>query len=370
MIANLERYALSVKSRFSGNSPMGVGLWLAAPAASELLTSDRLTSLANWLADCGLVPFTLNGFPYGDFHEPVVKRRVYQPTWFESSRLEYTLDLITILDALLPRGMEGSISTLPLAWRHPGPDADQMQAAVQNLRHVARRLAALEEQTGRLIYVCLEPEPGCVLQRSDDVVRFFHESLCRHGDTQQLLRYIRVCHDVCHTAVMFEDQRSVLSKYAASGIRVGKVQVSSAVRVQFDAANAADRTKALSELASFAEDRYLHQTVIASSNDAPPRFFDDLPEALNVAADDVEQAQREWRVHFHVPIYLRQFGAISTTHDDIRLCLQATDLHPDLTHFEVETYAWGVLPEDLKQAELSDGIAREMQWLVELDEFR
>jgi hypothetical protein len=34
-----------------------------------------------------------------------------------------------------------------------------------------------------------------------------------------------------------------------------------------------------------------------------------------------------------------------------------------LSHFEVETYAWGVLPEALRKRRLADGIADELRWL-------
>ena len=36
--ANLERHALAVKERYSPDRPMGVGLWLSAKAAEELVS--------------------------------------------------------------------------------------------------------------------------------------------------------------------------------------------------------------------------------------------------------------------------------------------------------------------------------------------
>ena len=45
-----------------------------------------------------------------------MKHKVYRPTWYEAARLEYTTRLVVILDSLLPSGVEGSISTLPIAW--------------------------------------------------------------------------------------------------------------------------------------------------------------------------------------------------------------------------------------------------------------
>src|SRR5207245_7907781 len=105
----------------------------------------------------------------------------------------YTLDLIAIQDALLPPGVEGSISTLPLFWGQPEPSDAQLRAAAVALRTVADQLARLERDKGRVISVCLEPEPGCVLQKSGDVVRFFERYLLPGHYEKPLRRHIRVC---------------------------------------------------------------------------------------------------------------------------------------------------------------------------------
>jgi hypothetical protein len=356
--ANLERYALAVKARFAPEEPMGVGLWLAASAARDLRDTARRTDFADWICQRGLVPFTLNGFPYGDFHETVVKHRVYQPTWWEPARIEYTLDLIAILDSLLPPGKEGSISTLPIAWGSPPPSREQLRLATRNLIRVAEHLAELEQQTGRLIYVCLEPEPGCVLQRGEDVVKFFGDELPDAGAFPAVRRYLRVCHDICHSAVMFEDQRDVLTRYAQAGISVGKLQVSSAVCADFEGRDPDSRAALHRELSSFVENRYLHQTTVCRPN-GECHFYEDLTLALQL-----EEHRGQWRVHFHVPIYLAEFGQIATTREDILRCLAVVGHHPELRHWEVETYAWSVLPAELQQAELAEGIAAEMRWLA------
>ncbi len=375
--ANLETHCLGVKQRFSPHQPMGVGMWVAAPAAKELLDPAQQDAWRNWLAAQGLVPFTFNGFPYGNFHEPVVKHRVYHPTWCDAERLEYTLDLIQILDALLPESLPGSISTLPLAWGTPELTDQQYRAAASQLVQVAETLARLEQETGRLITVCLEPEPGCAIQRADDVVKFFCDYLCGDQDTQWRTRYLRVCHDICHSAVMFEDQRDVLARYTQQGIQLGKIQVSSAVELNLAGLDAGQVAQRLGELSAFAEDRYLHQTTIRPAGDAPVQFFEDLAPALAAAERQDQLRQGQWRVHFHVPIYLESFGGIGTSQRDILCCLDAlpvrrqfgtggasgTQAQDELPHMEVETYAWGVLPASLQRPQLADGIADELQWL-------
>ena len=75
-------------------------------------------------------------------------------------------------------------------------------------------------------------------------------------------------------------------------------------------------------------------------------------------------------MHFHVPIHLVQFGRLATTRDEIECCLAAIQGNRELRHLEVETYAWNVLPLELREPELADGIARELQWLVDLPGLR
>ncbi|MCA9246045.1 MAG: metabolite traffic protein EboE [Planctomycetales bacterium] len=354
---NLLRHACEVKRLAYPDQPMGIGLWLAAPAARDLVELDTIAPFAAWLAEAGLTPFTLNGFPYGDFHQDVVKHKVYQPTWVAEERESYTLDLIAILDGILPAGQSGSISTLPLCWGDPAPKADFLQAAAARLLSVARTCADLEKASGRLITICLEPEPGCALQTSHDMVRFFQNFLLNGPNAEIARRHLRVCHDVCHAAVMFEPQRDVLQRYRNAGIRVGKVQVSSAVCLDFSALDPSQRPAAVEQLSKFSEDRYLHQTVVR--HDTGDTFFEDLPLALQAQGDSLSG---EWRVHFHVPIYLESFGLLGTSRDDIIECLAATAADDGLTHFEVETYAWGVLPSELQQQTLAAGIAEEMRW--------
>jgi len=363
---NLERYALAVKQRFSPDVPMGVGLWLAAPAARSLLVDDALAieSFREWLEEKGLVPFTFNGFPHGDFHQAVVKHRVYEPTWRDLDRLDYTRDLIEIQHQLLPEGMSGSISTLPLAWGQPASTAEDFEQDAWQLEQIAEHLASLEDETGRRITLAIEPEPGCVLQRSEDVVRFFEQHLLPNRDEDVLRRYITVCHDICHASVMFEEQADVLARFRAAGIGVGKIQVSSAVALRLDDLPASDRPAALAQLAGFNEPRYLHQTVIRQTPDSTPVFYEDLHLALAQAGSDPANLRGEWRVHFHVPIYLERFGRIDTARPEILACLAECAQHPTTDHFEVETYAWGVLPPELRQADLAAGIAEEMRWFA------
>ena len=317
-------------------------------------------------AGTGLAPFYDERFPYGDFHQEIVKHDVYLPTWADKDRLDYTIKLIDILHELLPEGLEGSISTLPICWPDPKPTEEFIGFAAEQFRRTARHLARLEQERGRLIYVCIEPEPGCYLQRTEDVIKFYENALVlpNRSDEEIIRRHIRVCHDVCHSAVMFEPQKDVLARFESAGIHIGKVQVSSAIRLPLARLDQDSRREGLDQLSKFAEDRYLHQTVVMQSSGIA-RFYDDLPAAID-QIDTSDDNNQELRVHFHVPVYLEEFGMLQTSRDDIVACWEATRKMDKLTHFEVETYAWNVLPEPLQQAKLADGIAAELEWFGNL----
>ena len=102
--------------------------------------------------------------------------------------------------------------------------------------------APLEEETGRLIYVCAGAGAGRARfpLRTTQCISF--SGSCLVGDDEEIVRrHIRVCHDICHAAVMFEDQEEVLRKYAAAGIQVGKIQVSAALAMNLGFVRAAGR---------------------------------------------------------------------------------------------------------------------------------
>ncbi|QGJ70590.1 Sugar phosphate isomerase/epimerase [Planctomycetales bacterium 10988] len=365
--ANLSQYAIAVKEQFQPSEPMGVGLWLSAQTARRLIEEKAVGLFGNWLGENGLIPYTLNGFPFGDFHQEVVQHQVYLPAWDEVERFRYTKDLINILHEILPAGRNASISTLPIAWGIPKVSEVRLQAAAHYLIEIADVCEQLEKETGRLITLCLEPEPGCVFQRSDDIVEFFQEYLLPGQVEEKILRYLRVCHDVCHAAVMFEPQAEVYQKYYNAGISVGKVQVSSAVSLRLADLPRDDRSAALDQLRKFQEPRYLHQTVIQQNPDATPQFYDNLPDAFqSIEGQDPKGLVSEWRVHFHVPIYLTTFDYLNTTQPDIIDWFRTMPEQSENLQVEVETYAWNVLPESLQVEHLSQGIAQELSWLQTL----
>jgi len=365
ILDNLGQHTLAVKARICPHNPMGIGLWLPALVAAQIVRNRQASVLADWLADHGLFVFTLNGFPYHDFHQPIVKHRVYQPDWRHPDRVKYTLDLIAIMADLLLPNTQGSISTLPIAWRSDLIDSpDAIQPVVRNLLHVVDHLAHVEQQTGKLIHLDLEPEPGCFLDTSQDVVKLFTQHLDPVGDPVKTRRYLRVCLDLCHAAVMFEDTQAFLDRLCGADIQVGKVQISSALSIPFNQMTPDDRGVAIEQLLPFQEDRYLHQTVMQSAGAGTTTLYEDLPDALATRRPG-QLPSEHWRVHYHLPLFLERLGHLQTTQSQVKDGLAILVGQAEVQHFEVETYTWDVLPEGIGVDDLSHGIAQEFSWLFE-----
>jgi sugar phosphate isomerase/epimerase len=338
ILGQLERYAGRVRRRLD-TAWLGLGLWLPAPVAAALAADPgERRRLRKELATRGLEVFTLNGFPYRAFHAPVVKHAVYQPDWTTRRRLRYTLDLARVLADLLPDGAaRGSVSTLPLAWRHPWDDTAAAAAAAR-LAELAAGLAELERQTGRPVRVGFEPEPGCLVETTSQAAdRLAGLDPDRLG----------VCLDLAHLACAWEEPAGALARLAAARLPVVKVQVSAALAVNEPAA-------ARELLRDYAEPRFLHQTRPAAGGG-----FDDLPDALDVGAPG------PWRIHFHVPLHADPGPPLSATHPVTRAALAALlgGAAAGCDHFEVETYTWEVLPVRDRPgtpAALAAGIAAEL----------
>jgi sugar phosphate isomerase/epimerase len=323
-----------------GLDRMAAGPWLSRAAVDQLAAAGGAERLADELGRRGLEVFTLNGFPYGNFHAPVVKRAVYHPDWTTEERRAYTLALAEILAHLLPRDVaEGTISTLPLAHRGEVDDAGEAgERARAQLVRVAADLARLADRTGRRIRVACEPEPGCLLETTADAIAWWQAlpaAARRAGVGEDLVRdHLGLCFDTCHQAVAFEDAAASLDALAAAGVPVGKVQLSSALVIR-----APGSPEGRAALDRFAEPRFLHQVRAQ------------VPGGL-AAADDLDQVDdaglprdRPWRVHFHVPIHRAAVGGVETTRGFLAEAL-AWLRAPGraLPHLEVETYTWTVLP--------------------------
>ncbi|MET9496031.1 metabolite traffic protein EboE [Streptomyces sp. NPDC006552] len=347
VLAQLRDHCEPVRKRL-GRDRLGIGLWLARNAARSLATDPAaLRGLRAELDRRGLEVVTLNGFPYEGFGADEVKYRVYKPDWADPERLRHTIELTRLLAALLPADVtDGTVSTLPLAWR-TAYDEQRAEAAHAALVTLAERLDALEELTGKSVRIGLEPEPGCTVETTADAIA----PLTAVGRPDR----IGLCLDTCHLATSFEDPDTALDALAAARVPVVKSQLSAALHAEHP--HLPDVREAL---AAFDEPRFLHQT--RTLTPAGLRGTDDLGPALDGAA---LPAINPWRAHFHVPLHAAPAAPLTSTLPVLTSTLNRLvgGPHPLTHHLEVETYTWQALPPDLRpraRSQLADGIAAEL----------
>jgi sugar phosphate isomerase/epimerase len=348
--------------------PMAAGLWLSASVVRELKEHpEQLDLLAQTLWQHDLCCYTLNTFPFGDFHSDRVKEQVYLPDWTSPARVVYTEDCATLLSQLLPEGGEGSLSTVPLGGRMNPHGADFHAQCFSHLIRMARHLDELYKSTGRKIRLGLEPEPMCEMSGTEKwtlpVFRRLYEQ-AEALNCESLVRdYIGLCFDVCHQAVEFENVSHSIDLLVKNGIRINKVHITNAAELP-DPANNSEGREALSR---FVEARYLHQTYAQFSDGRVESRVDLLLEDIHrKPADDFLRADR-WRVHFHVPIYADTLGPLKTTRPELAAALRRVSRLDYAPHLEVETYTWPVMPGDsADDVSLTDRIAMELKSAGEL----
>lgn len=356
-----------IRRELDATGPFAIGLRLSARAAAELEQPAALAAFHAFLRDGDYYVPTINGFPYGAFHGQRVKEQVYLPDWREPARIAYTNRLASLLGALLAGQplQEGSVSTVPGAFKgHLRSPQDARDIAGGLLDHAAH-LVRLRDDSGITIALAIEPEPACFIETSAEAVEFFTQylfddtlvrSLARERghalSVDDVRRHVGVCFDACHMAVEFEDPAAALASLSKAGIRVPKFQISSSLRVTDPIQGSPGRIA----LERFAEDTYLHQ-VVARTNGRLVRYTD-LPDALATSGAPGD----EWRIHFHVPIFLATMGDLDTTQPDLESVIDLARQNPGPTCLEVETYTWGVLPSQYRSADLHVAIARELAW--------
>lgn len=336
----VRRHAPVVKSRIAPDRPFPLGLRISGRAALEMTEQDA-ENFSSWCRDKGFQIRTINGFPYGTFHHIPVKESVYLPDWRFPERLDYTRKLASLLSSWLPEGQTGSISTVPIGFR-TALDREDFPLIRKHVRAALDFLDHLAQTTGKEILLAMEPEPGCLIETIPDVIDIFSRLDLPPRQQEKLA----VCFDCCHQALQFEDPVRSLQMLADNTIKIGHVQVSSALQLTHPDIGLLER---------FQESCYLHQT-IGRREDGNLLRYPDLEPAISESPPGIE----EWRVHFHVPVFLDKTRECSST----RFFLQEIlPLFPPDTPMEVETYTWTVLPPELRTGEVTDSIVREIEWV-------
>lgn len=371
---NIITYTTQVKTQLNVHR-FGIGLRLSNLASLELIKEENLNTFQSWLEANDMYVFTINGFPYGQFHFDVVKDKVHAPDWTDPDRLNYTKRLFQILAALLPEGMDGGVSTSPLSYRFWHHNEEALSTAKsRSLTHLCDLiafLAELKKKTGKSLHLDMEPEPDGILETSQEFIDFFEGYVLGKGVSQVQVQmncgsaeaeagireHFQLCYDVCHFAVGYENPEEAIAAIEAAGIQIGRIQISAALGSP--KMTHANRNEIASQLQTFDEPVYLHQAVTKTSDNLLKRYKD-LGEALSSLSEE----DHEIRTHFHVPIFTKTYDQLVSTQKDIVDTLKVWKKTNFTNHLEVETYTWDVLPPDMR-IDLVSSISRELNWVLD-----
>ena len=353
--SSLRNDVLRVREHVAPDEPYAIGLRLGATAAKELSEGKNLSIFRDWLDRNQCYVFTINGFPYGNFHGERVKEKVYLPDWTSTDRLDYTNLLFSILEELCEEGGEGSVSTLPGSFKEFIPSGKVPPEMLENLVACTWNIERTASRKDLDLHLGLEPEPLGFFETSEETIEFFQSLQDQFGSDTGWKELLGVNYDTCHLAVEFETPQNALGELTKAGIRISKIHLSSALKATPNPEN-------LKRLADFQEEVYLHQVVVAEDGEVTNRHKD-LDLALSHAASSPPQNNEEWRIHFHVPLHEAPGGALEDTRDHVEGTLDILAETPSLCkHLEMETYTWEVLPEELRTGDVVEQIAREYEW--------
>ena len=355
---SLEKYVMQVRKKVSPDQRFAIGLRLGAEAAKELSDQAEITQFRRWLYQNDAYVFTINGFPYGNFHGSRVKEQVYRPDWTALQRLDYTLLLFSIMEQLLEPGEEGSVSTLPGSFKEFLPNQEIPQVMIKNLDTCALKIEEIAGPKKLDLHLGMEPEPLGMFETTPETVAFFSH-LFEQASNQEIMRKrIGVNYDCCHLAVEFEDAHEGLDSLVSNGIRLSKLHLSSALTAKPTEQN-------IHRLKDFIEPVYLHQVALGKDGKCVGRIKD-LDLALETQkAGNLTEAD-EWRIHFHVPLHASPGGDLGDTRIHVIDTLFWLSKNPEACrHLEMETYTWEVMPKELQAGTVVEQVAREYKWTLE-----
>ena len=354
---SLETHVLMVRDRVAAGRSFAIGLRLSDLASRELSEPQTLQAFRGWLEEQDCYVFTINGFPFGNFHGSRVKEQVSQPDWTTLERLDYTRRLFWLLAELVPAGVEGSVSTVPISFKQFGLDPGQDRLARRHLWQCVEYLDQLRDQRGVELHLGLEPEPFGTVENTDEFLAWMRQMESEHPGDRRLHRHLGINYDTCHFALQYEEPDESLGRLVDAGVKISKLHLSNALRVH-------PTEDVRLALRAFDDGVYFHQ-VIERRQDGRLVRYPDLDVALAAAAAGEVDAEGEWRVHFHIPLHAPEAADWGTTSDHLRGALAELGRRPGMCqHLEMETYTWEVLPQGWKEISVEEMLAKEYAWAL------
>jgi sugar phosphate isomerase/epimerase len=368
--ASLRKFVPQVKKNVCPNGKFGVSLRISHASSETLINApEKRADLRKFLDDNDMYLYTVNAFPYGPFKNQIVKEQVYEPDWSSEARLRYTMNVATILADVAPEFVNPSIQTPPLGFKPNVTSKAVIEAYAENIRKLTTHVNNIYRYKGRTVTLAIEPEPACFLETTPETINFFNKFLrtrksyenlaVKTGATLQgakdiLARHVGVVYDICHQAVEYEDITKSLAALKKAKIPVWKLQEAAAMMIPVVTREKVQAVK------KFAKTIYLTQTHQRDKKGKITRFLN-LEDAI--AAWEKKPVECEWRIHFHVPVFLEDLGPFKSTRFAIAEALAFQKKHRISDQLEIETYTWDVLPDELKTGDIVEYVTKEIEWV-------
>ena len=357
-----------INHAISDDPPVGASIRLSQAALSDpALTAEALRTLLDehGLRLDGISAVSISGG---------AKENVHEPDWRTEDRLSFMFPALNLAAEFATPDHEVGVTTNALSYRRwldvdmPGNWA----ALTLNVVRIVQHLVGIQDRTGITLHIDLEPEPGSVLRDTADVVKFYSQWLLPRGgamlsDRMQLtngsaaeaiLRHVCIALDTAHAAVVWDDAAASLDAFAELGIRIGRLQVSSALEVEIPSDAASQKT--LSEYLDAFVSPTLLQQVVARQDGEMVKRFDDLPDAVAVIG---KSAGQTWRIHTHAPLLADRYGVFASTREATATWLREVAARGiDVGMIELRSANWDVVPHD-DRAPVEAMIMQEAAWV-------
>ena len=368
--ASLRNYVPQVKKNVCPNDKFGVSMRISSATSETLINSpEKRADLRKFLDDNDMYLYTVNAFPFGPFKNQIVKEQVYEPDWSSEQRLKYTMNVATIIADVAPDFVNPSIQTPPLGFKPNVTSEAVIETYAENIRKLATHVNNIHRYKGRTVTLAIEPEPACFLETTPETVAFFNDYLRteksyknlagKTGATLEdataiLARHVGIVYDICHQAVEYEDITKSLQTLKDEKIPVWKLQEAAAMMIPEVTREKVEAVK------KYAKTIYLTQTHQRTADGTIARYLN-LEDAI--AAWEKKPVPCEWRIHFHVPVFLEDLGPFKSTRFAISEALAFQKKHRLSDQLEIETYTWDVLPDELKTGDIVDYVTKEIEWV-------
>ncbi len=350
LLFNLNKYSSILKKNFR-NKKFCLGLCFSNILTNTLFKEKNLLKLKRCLIENNFYLSSVNSFVYKSFHSKNIKEKIYYPDWTSYNRVIYTKKILIILDLISNKYCNISISTIPISFK--------LWFKRQNIKYIYYKssfnlfnimfflLKIFSKK--KYFHLDLEPEPFCLLESFNDFLFFFNRWLIPLSKLfgfkkKYLKKYINLCYDISHFSVIYENHESIINLIKKNGIKIGKIQVSSALEFIMTESN---KKFILKNLFFLMNSKFLHQSFVVVNQGKIFKFLD-FKYACNFVGN--------FRIHFHMPIYLNNYNYdLNTTSKETLNVLSMILKNIKVKHIEIETYTYSIL----NQNELFESILKE-----------